>query len=249
MPPAFARRGQLFRRALRVVDEDVGASRELPQIIVELGHARFVVGGIHDCSRRRFQAISQAALRMIQPARGHFRALHFELVAARDFRKLAARVHQRQIHREIRARELRFQDLSQTVAAEIFRLEAVKVEIVLRQIERAEKRHTLNVIPMVVRDENVRLLGAVAIGICPMIPEHAYAGAAIEDETRSVRRNDIDARRISAVAPHSAIERRNGTANSPESQFCDVAVHRRGFRLSEKSPPPPRCERLKSISS
>lgn len=82
-------------------------------------------------------------------------------------------MHQGKIDWKVRTRELCFEHLAKAVAPQIFGLEAVKMKIILRQIEWTEKRNALNVIPMIVRDENVRLQWAVAFGIRPMIAKHA----------------------------------------------------------------------------
>jgi hypothetical protein len=67
---------------------------------------------------------------------------------------------------------------------------------------------------MVVGHEDVRLnsVGSrfrPAIVQCAhVIAEHPQAGAAVEDEARAARRGQLDARRVSAVAPRIAVERR-----------------------------------------
>src|SRR5579864_279026 len=127
------------------------------------------------------------------------------------------------------------------------------MEIILRQIEWSKKRNALDMIPMIVRDENVGLQRAVAFGIRPMIAEHAQAGPAIEHESRAVGRRHIQARRVSAIAPHSAIQSRNRAAYSPEDQFGDIPVHRKGSSSDgtarEEPHPQLQCGKLRSISS
>ena len=60
---------QLLRRVLRVVDEDIRAFGQPPEIAIVLGIARLVVCGVDDRADGCLDAKSEAALRMIQPAR------------------------------------------------------------------------------------------------------------------------------------------------------------------------------------
>src|SRR6267378_3107071 len=90
VPPPFARSGQLFGGKLRIVNENIRARRELPQTLVELRIARFVVRGINDRSGGGLKAKAQATLRVVQPTRFYARPRHFKLIPPADFRKIAA---------------------------------------------------------------------------------------------------------------------------------------------------------------
>jgi hypothetical protein len=108
-------------------------------------------------------------------------------------------------------------------------LEAIKIEAVLRFEERLKKWDALNVIPVVVRYEYVRVDARLGLRIAPavvhhaqVIAQHAQPGAAIEDETHAIGTRNFHARRVTAVAPRISIRRRRGTADAPENQlgFC-----------------------------
>src|ERR1700704_324697 len=91
MPPALTLRGQLFGGKLRIVNENIRARRELPQTLVELRIARFVVRGINDRSSGGLKAKAQATLRVVQPTCFYARSRHFKLISSADFRKISAR--------------------------------------------------------------------------------------------------------------------------------------------------------------
>ena len=89
------------------------------------------------------------------------------------------------------------------------------MKAILRFKKWMKKGKTLNMVPMVVGNENVGFDTSVALPARPaivlrvqMIAEHAQAGAAIEDEMRSVRDRQFQARRVPAVAICIALKRR-----------------------------------------
>src|SRR6266478_9205049 len=120
MAPTAAGAGELLRRVLSVVDENVGASGELAKALIELGVARLIIGGIDDRAGGRVDAKAQAALRVVEPAGSDFVFADLEGVAAGDFLELALGGHGGHIHGEIGDGHLRFEDLLETVAAEKF---------------------------------------------------------------------------------------------------------------------------------
>src|ERR1700687_1731999 len=128
MSPPLTRGGQLFGGKLRVVDETVGACRELPQAVVKLRIARFVVGGINNGSGRCVKAKAQAPLRVVQPTCLYARPRHLKLISAADFCKMPARRHGADVHGEIGVRHLRLEHALQTIAPEILRTETVKMK-------------------------------------------------------------------------------------------------------------------------
>src|SRR5882672_6437251 len=91
MSPALARSGQLLGGKLRIINENIRACRQLPQTLVELRIARFVVRGINDRSSGGLKAKAQATLRVVQPTCFYARPRHFKLISPADFRKIAAR--------------------------------------------------------------------------------------------------------------------------------------------------------------
>ena len=82
----------------------------------------------------RFDSESQAALRVVQPARGNFVFTDGERFPALYFLKLSLRAHHRHVHGKVRYGHLRFKHLFQAVAAQEFRAEAIEFEFVVWQI-------------------------------------------------------------------------------------------------------------------
>src|SRR5208282_1346060 len=108
---------------------------------------------------------------------------------------------------------------AQAVPSKILRLEAIEVETVLCLEKRVEKRDSLNVVPMIVGHENVRFNSAVpapfrppAVESLQVVAQHAQAGAAIENEVRAAGNFQLKARRVSAIAPCIALQRRRRAA-------------------------------------
>ena len=118
-------------RILRVVYQNVRSLRELPQVLVILWNTRLIVRGIDYRSAGGLDAIAQASLRMIQPRATNLRPVHGPFIAAIDLVKLASRCHHVDVHRKVRAGQLRFEHLAKAVRTEIFRLKTIKVKAVL----------------------------------------------------------------------------------------------------------------------
>src|SRR5580704_11372444 len=85
MAPPLARRGQLLRGILRIIDQDIGTVCELAETSIEFRDAGFVVGSVDDRTCRRIQAVAEASLGMIHPGGGNLRALDLPIFAAGDF--------------------------------------------------------------------------------------------------------------------------------------------------------------------
>src|SRR5260370_20768523 len=85
---AFSRRLQLLGCKLRVVNEYVGAGSQFAQALVHFGVARLVVRGISYRTGWRLDSKAQAALGMIQPARGDFVFTHRKGIPAGPFLEL-----------------------------------------------------------------------------------------------------------------------------------------------------------------
>src|SRR5208283_1846890 len=82
-------------------------------------------------------------------------------------------------------------------------------------------------IPMVVRYKNVRLGTRRSFRVAPAVSQHPQTRAAIQDELRTIRRNQFQAWRVSAIPPRRGIHRGRGTAHTPEGQFGDGMIHLR----------------------
>src|SRR5260370_34234362 len=119
---------------------------------------------------------------MIQPAQRDFIFANGEYVSAGHFLEFSFRIHRRQVHRKIRQRHLRFKDLLQAVASEKFRAKTIELKLVVFGVERREERYALNVIPVIMRHENVRLSASAGVGRSPAAAQHAQSRAATEYE-------------------------------------------------------------------
>ena len=99
------------------------------------------------------------------------------------------------------------------------------MKTVLRFEKRMEEREALDVIPVIVGDQDVRVDAFVALLCRPAIAEHAQTGATIENELRAVGSDKLKARRIPAVAPGVALRRRRGAAHAPKGQLRNMLGH------------------------
>src|ERR1700733_4386753 len=194
--PAAAAHCVLLRKVLRVIDQNVGAFGQLAHAFVELRIARFVVGCVHQHAFFRFDPESQAPLRMIQPRGLDADAVFHVDASVFDIAKTALRAHLVEIHRKVRRRHLLGHHLL-NVASPSGRM---KVELALGiVVKRPEKRHALNVVPMKMRDENMRRKRALAKLALQFVPEYTESRAAIED-VNLVADAHFDAGGISSVA-------------------------------------------------
>ena len=109
-------------------------------------------------------------------------------------------------------RHLRFKHALQAVVAQKFRAETIKVELAARGIERREKGNALDVVPMVVRDEDMRFQGRVCRLRGPSSAQHAQPGAAVQNERRAVRQSAV---RGTACCRRNAMSRGPPSASSP----------------------------------
>lgn len=91
------------------------------------------------------------------------------------------------------------------------------MEMILGFEERVEKRDTLNVVPMIMRNQNMGFDAGVRL--IPTIPEGSQACAAIENDMGSVWRGELEARRIAAVAPVFALGRRRRATDTPKDEL------------------------------
>lgn len=79
-----------------------------------------------------------------------------------------------------------------------------------------EKRQALNMVPVIVTQQDVRVNGPVAELLSQRLAQHAHAAPAIDDEQASAVRPELDARRVPAVAKVLLLWRGGGAADSPE---------------------------------
>ena len=82
-------------------------------------------------------------------------------------------------------------------------------------IQRAEKRHALNVIPMEVRNENVSVKLAIAEFVFQLVAQHAEAGTAIEN-VNALSQANLDARGVAPVTQILGLWRGRRTTYAPK---------------------------------
>jgi len=182
MSPALFAGSVLFRKILRVIDEQVRAFSQLADALIKDRIARFIVRGVNNDFALSFHAEAKAALRMVEPLGLHGTA--FQLSAAFvDGAELAVRGHVTHVDREIWVGHLLFKRLLQAACA-AGRVEDKRAVAVV--IERREKRDSLNVVPVKVRKKNVRVdrmavpaISSVLLG--ELLAQVAESGAAIEN--------------------------------------------------------------------
>src|SRR5579864_1092571 len=100
--PAAAAGGVVFGKILRVVDQYVGAFRQLANAFVEFRISRLVVGGVHKYAIFRLNAESKAALRMVQPLSLDSDSVFHVEAAVLYVVEVAAGAHLIQVDREVR---------------------------------------------------------------------------------------------------------------------------------------------------
>src|SRR5271163_4750978 len=127
--------------------------RQLQKILIAGAISRLIVGGVDDRAAGGVNSVAQASLGMIQITRGDVRAVNLKCFRVGHLAKIARRGHHGYVHWKIRAGELGREDLLEAVRSQIFGLEAVKMEAVLRFEEGMEERDALNVVPMIMRHQ------------------------------------------------------------------------------------------------
>src|SRR5260370_29563549 len=92
---------QLLRGVLRVVHKNVRALGQPPQIAFVFQISGLIVGRVDDRANGSFDSISQATLRMVEPAGGDARFSDVETIPARDVGKIETPRHGLKVHGEI----------------------------------------------------------------------------------------------------------------------------------------------------
>src|SRR5205085_7602174 len=122
-------------------------------VLVEYGMAGLIVGGINENALVSLNAESQASLRMVQPhglddAIVKCDAVFFNVI------EVAMRGHLCHVDREVRIGHLLFDRALQSAAA----AGRVEEEVIVRIcIKRKKERDALDVVPMEMREEDVRV--------------------------------------------------------------------------------------------
>ena len=168
---------------------------------------------------------------------GNLRAVDVPGLAAGDFVKFASRAHHGHIDRKIWAGELGFKNLLQAMWTQIFGLKAVKMKTILGLEKGTEKRNALNVIPVVVRDQDVGFNAEAALIGSEQVAQAANSSAAIENERSAVGRGEFEAGSIAPIAPGVALDGGRRATHAPKHQFGNLLRH--GWAreaLPEKAP-------------
>ena len=183
-PTLFAR-GIFFRKILRVVNEQVGTFSQLADALIKHGIARLVVRGVNNDLAFSFHAEAQAALRMVEPH--GLDGTAFKLGAAFvDSTELAMRGHITHVDREIWVGHLLFKSLLQATGA----AGRVKNERALAiVIQRREKRDALDVVPVKVREKNVRVDGMAVLSISSVLLGKLFAQVA--ESSAAIKNVDV----------------------------------------------------------
>ena len=93
----------------------------------------------------------------------------------------------------------------------------VDAEPVAARAERLEEGKALDVIPVGVRQQDVRREGAAGAGH-QLVPQRTEAASGVEDGEPAIAVGDADAGRVAAVARCLGTGRGNGPAGAPEGQ-------------------------------
>src|SRR5208337_1905944 len=210
--PAAAVGFVFLGKILCIVDEHVRAFSQFADSFVEVGIAGLVVGGVDEDSVFGFEAEAHASLRMVEPRGLHLDAVFKRDASTLDVAKIAARFHLADIHREIGRGHLIGQDLFEAAHP----AGALEEEAALRIcIQRAEEWHALNMVPMKVRNEDVRGKGAVAELALQLLTEHAESGAAVKD-VDAVTESHFNAGGVAPIAHVLGLWSWRGTTHAPE---------------------------------
>ena len=210
--PAATAGDVFFGKVLRVVDEYVGTVGQFAHGFVKVCIAGLIVRGVNQNAIFGLQTEPHASLRVIQVRRFDLNAVSHVEAAIFDVVKAPGRLHMVEIHGEVRRSHLLGHDLLQAPRPAGGVEDELAVGIV---IQRTEKRHALDVVPMKVRYEDMRSEGAVDEFALQRVSQHAEAGAAVEDED-AISQTHLDAGGISPVAQVLGLWSGRGAAHAPK---------------------------------
>lgn len=206
---------------LRVENQEVAAGEEIDEVVLGLLRTRgggrlaglnretirFVIGQIRDRAPGCFNPETGAAARMIQADRAHVERTE-RRCAAREFIDRGDAGEEMQRHRKLDRVHLRAQrGLDFRARAR----PAEDVQSIRATVGRAEKREALDVIPMGVREEQIRGQRLAR----ELESEPAQAAPGIEDEPFRAAAQ-LDAGSVTAVFHGLRSRRGNGPAHAPE---------------------------------
>ena len=103
-------------------------------------------------------------------------------------------------------------------------LACVDEQTIAFPIERRKERQPLDVVPVGVADQDVRLAFArLELGTHKLFAQATNAGAAVDDDARACRRRDLDARGVTSVALGAGARNGKRATNAPEADSHDQA--------------------------
>src|SRR5438270_1231648 len=164
---------------------------------------------------------------MIQPGRSDPDAIFHGQASVFDVVEVEFGFHLVEIHRKVRRRHLLGHDLLKAASAR----GGMKNEFAVRAVvERTKEGHALDVIPMKVRDENMRGERLLGEFLFKCMAQHAESSAAIED-VDAIPKAYFHARGIPPVAQVLGLWSGRGTAHAPKLDEHKLRYCARNLRL------------------
>src|SRR5215469_126993 len=152
VPPAASASLVFLREILRVVHQNISASGQLADVLIEQGVPWFIVSCVDEHPLLGLEAVPHAPLRMVEP-RGFERHLLQAHLAFFNLIEIALCLHLGGVNRKIWGGHLLLNHSLQAACP----IRCVEQKTTLSLIiERPEERNTLDVIPMKMRNEDVR---------------------------------------------------------------------------------------------
>src|SRR5438445_11422486 len=163
---------------------------------------------------------------MVEPASSHAIFSDSKAIPAGNVSEIANCRHCLEVHREIGMGHLRFKDALQAVTSDKFRSKTIEVKFILRRIKRGKEGNALNMVPVVMRNEDFGLNLLIRRGRQP-VTENPETRAAIQDQPATIRRDQLETRRVSAIAPRGPVYCRRRSTHAPEAEFGHFFCHSR----------------------
>ena len=101
----------------------------------------------------------------------------------------------------------------------------MKGNVILRPVNRREKRDALNVVPVEMGQKDFGVDGRAVGFLHQSLAEGADAAAGIEDHALVFRRADLEARRVAAELQVLNLRSGRGAAHTPEFEPYLSAIH------------------------
>src|SRR5579864_9646548 len=212
MSPATASSFVLFGKILRIVDQNVGAFSQLAHGFVEVGITGFIIRCVDQHAFFGFEAKSHAALRVVEPCGLDLDAVAHGQASIFDIVEVALGFHLVEVDRKIGRSHLLGKNLLQPALAP----EGVKDKLAAGTVvERPKKGHALDVVPMEMRNEDMRGEAPVAELALQFVPQHAESGAAVKN-INLIAQAHFDAGGVASIAQVLGLWSGRGAADAPK---------------------------------